>query len=355
MAPTGPRHEVPALLEAAAGWAWRLLALGAVVYFLGVLARKLELALLPLLTALLLTALLQPVNTRLRRARLGRGGAAVVTVLLAIAVLGGVGVFVVNRAVAGYPQLVNEIESLVTKTQDWLVNGPLQLDRSSVSNVGSRLVSYLRSQQGQLLSSAVSAGRVALDIVTSLVLTLFLTIFLLYDGRRIFQWLTGAFAARTRARVDVVGERMWATVSGYVSGTFLVALFHGVVMGVTLTIVGVPLVAPLALLTFLGGFVPLIGVVVFGGLAVLVTLVSKGVTAGLVVLVVLLVENQVESHVLQPFVVGRHVSLHPMAIALTLACGALIAGLPGAIFGVPLVAALNAAGKALREPVPDAP
>jgi predicted PurR-regulated permease PerM len=346
MAPPKPRAEVPFLLQSAAGWAWRLLAIGAAIWFLGMLAQKVELALLPLLTAVLLTALLQPV-----RARLGRGPAAVVTMLLAIAVLGGVGVFVTNRAVAGYPQLINEIDHLVVKTQHWLVTGPLHLDRSSVTDVGSHLVDYLRSQQGQLLSNAVSAGRVALDIVTSLVLTVFLTIFLLYDGRNIFRWVTGAFPSHAREKVDEVGERMWETVSGYVSGTFLVALFHGTVMGVTLTAVGVPLVAPLAVLIFLGGFVPLIGVVVFGGLAVLVTLVAKGVTAGLVVLVVLLIENQVESHLLQPFVVGRHVSLHPMAIALTLACGALLAGLPGAIFGVPLVAALNAAGKALRQPV----
>jgi predicted PurR-regulated permease PerM len=348
MARPAPQEEVPFLLRAAAGWAWRLLVLVGAVWVLGQVARKLELAVVPLLAAVLLSALLQPVNARLQRLRLGRGFASVLTVLLAVTVLGGVGAFVANRAIAGYPQLVDEINHLVVRTQDWLVTGPLHLDRDSVTHVGSKLVDYLRSRQGQLVTSAVSAGRVALDLVTALVLTFFLTIFLLYDGRNVFVWATGFIPAHAREKVDEVGERMWATVSGYVVGTFLVALFHGVVMGVTLALVGVPLVAPLAVLIFLGGFVPLIGAVVFGGLAVLVTLVAKGATAALVVLVVLLVENQVESHVLQPFVVGRHVSLHPMAIALTLACGALLAGLPGAIFGVPLVAALNAAGKALR-------
>ena len=156
-----------------------------------------------------------------------------------------------------------------------------------------------------------------------------------------------------RGRVDEVGERMWETVSGYVSGTFLVAAFHGIVMGIALAIVGVPLVAPLAVLIFVGGFIPLIGAVVFGGLAVLVTLVTNGGTAGIIILIVLVIDNQVESHVLQPFVVGRHVSLHPMAIALTLTAGAVIAGLPGAIFGVPLVAALNAGYKAIRGKPPE--
>ncbi len=349
---TTPRKRddtlVPVFLQAAAGWAWRLLVIGASLYFLGKLARKLELALVPLLTAMLLTGLLQPVNARLRRLKFGRGSSAVFTMLLAIAVLGGVGAFVANRAAAGYPELVNEVQDLVSRTQNWLVDGPLKLPRSNVSNVGDQLVAYLRDRQGEVVSSAVDIGKTAVEVLTALVLTFFLTIFLLYDGRNIFNWVTGAFPKHLRAKVDEVGERMWETVSGYVSGTFLVAVFHGVVMGVTLALVGVPLIAPLAVLIFIGGFIPLIGAVVFGGLAVLVTLVAKGGAAALIVLVVLIVENQIEGHVLQPFVVGRHVSLHPMAIALTLTGGAIIAGLPGAIFAVPLVAALNAAYKALQ-------
>ena len=347
------REEVPFFLRAAAGWAWRLLVLVLAVWVLGMIAKRLELVVLPLLTATLLTALLEPLNHRLRRLRLGRGPAAVLTVLAAIAVLGGIGAFVTNRAAAGYPDLVNQIDHLVVKTQDWLVDGPLHLDRGSVTNLGDRVVDYLRSRQGALFSGAVSAGRVAFEVVTAIILTIFLTIFLLYDGPNIFRWLTALIPPTHRERVDEVGQRMWATVSGYITGTFLVAAFHGVVMGITLSLVGVPLVAPLAVLVFLGAFIPLIGAVVFGGLAILVTLVAKGATAAIVVAVVLLVDNQVESHVLQPFVVGRHVSLHPLAIAVTLASGALLAGLPGAIFAVPLVAALNAAAKALRtQPAP---
>ena len=344
---------VPVNLQAAAGWCWRILVIAAAITALGMLARKLELALLPLLTAVLLTGLLQPVNHRLRRLKLGRGMAATLTMLLAIAVLGGVGAFVANRAAAGYPELVTQINDLTTRVQDWLVTGPLRLDRESVTNVGDKLNEYLSSRQGEVVSGAVSAGRTVVEVLTSAVLTFFLTIFLLYDGRQIFLWLTGAFPAHARARVDEVGDRMWETVSGYVSGTFIVATFHGVVMGATLAAVGVPLVAPLAVLIFIGGFIPLIGVVVFGGLAVLVTLVTNGTTAALIVLVILVVENQIESHVLQPFVVGRHVSLHPMAIALTLASGAIIAGLPGAIFGVPFVAAINAAAKSLKGQEPE--
>jgi predicted PurR-regulated permease PerM len=211
-------------------------------------------------------------------------------------------------------------------------------------------VSFLRDRQSEIASGAISASKTAAEVIGAFVLTIFLTIFMLYDGDRMWAWLTGFFPENRRARIHEAGSRVWTTLSRYIAGTFTVALFHGVVMGITLWIVGVPLVAPLAVLIFLGSFIPLVGVVIFGGLAVLVTLVSQGVTAAVIVLVVLIVQNQIEGHVLQPLIVGRYVRLHPMAIALTLASGALIAGLPGAIFGVPLVASIKTAAQTLSRP-----
>jgi predicted PurR-regulated permease PerM len=346
---------VPPALDRAAAWTWRLLVLAAGLLVVLVVLKRLEKVVLPLLAAVLLTALLQPVHRGLRRSGLPRALSAVLAVLLALAVLGGVLTYVVSRAGAQYPQLVDQISHLVDQGQRWLETGPLKLKPATHGDLGSQLVEYLRSRQDQVASGVLTAGRTAADVLASIVLALFLTVFMLYDGPRIWRWLTGLVPTTSRSRADHVGDRMWATVSGYVTGTFLVAVFHGLAMGITLLVVGVPLVAPLSVLVFLGSFIPLIGAVLFGGLAVLVTLVTKSVTVALIVLVVLVVENQVEGHVLQPFVVGRHVHLHPMAIALVLAAGAVLAGLPGAIFGVPLVASLNAAAKALRDPVPDDP
>ncbi|MFL6239782.1 MAG: AI-2E family transporter [Actinomycetes bacterium] len=347
------RERVPQALVDAGAWAWRILVIALVIYGFARLAKKLELVVIPLLIAILLTALLHPVKTRLRRAGLGRGWAALATMIFALVVLGGIGAFVANRAAAGYPQLVDEVSHLITKTQDWLVTGPLNLQRSQVNDFGDKIVSFLKDRQGTLASSAITATKTAAEVLASALLTLFLTIFMVYDGDRIWAWIVGFFPNRMRARMHEAGEEVWRTISGYITGTFAVATFHGVVMGITLWIVGVPLVAPLAVLVFLGSFIPIIGVVIFGGLAVLVTLVAKGVTAAIVVLVVLVVEHQIEGHVLQPLVVGRYVRLHPMAIALTLAAGALIAGIPGAIFGVPIVASINAAAKILKRPMLD--
>jgi len=342
-------ERVPQGLKDAAGWSWRILVVGFLVMQLGLLYQRLELATIPLSVAILLTALLRPVQVRFERWRLPRSAAAVLTVLLGLILLGGVAVYVVNRAAADYDQLVKSVDQIVADTKDWLVTGPLQLRRSSVEglDVGS-LQDFLRGNQGQVVSGVVDAGKTAFETLTSVVLTIFLTIFLLYDGPQVWRWLTALFPEEKRGLVDHIGDRMWHTVSGYVTGTFIVATFHGLVIGVTLALVGAPLVAPLALLVFIGAFIPLIGAIVFGGLAVLVTLVADSPTAAVVVLIVLVVGNQIEGHVLQPFVVGRHVSLHPMGIAITLTVGAVLGGLPGAIFAVPLVAAVNAAVATVR-------
>jgi predicted PurR-regulated permease PerM len=349
--PEPVRERVPQGLVTVGGWAWRILAAALVVYVVAKLAAKLELVVIPLLISILLTALLHPVKSRLRRAGLGRGWAALVTMIFALVILGGVGAFVANRAAAGYPQLVDQVSHLVGKTQHWLITGPLHLQKSQVNDFGDKIVNFLKARQGTLATSAISATKTAAEILASTVLTIFLTIFTVYDGDRIWAWVVSFFPNRIHARMHEAGEEVWRTISGYITGTFAVATFHGIVMGLTLWIVGVPLVAPLAVLVFLGSFIPIIGVVIFGGLSVLVTLVANGVTAAIIVLVVLVVEHQIEGHVLQPLVVGRYVRLHPMAIALTLGAGAIIAGIPGAIFGVPLVASVNAAAKIIRRPL----
>src|SRR3954451_12077868 len=349
--PVPDRERVAQGLLTVGGWAWRILVIAILVYGFAKLVARLELVVIPFLIAILLTALLHPVKARLRRARLGRGWAALITMLFALVVLGGIGAFVANRAAAGYPKLVDQVSELVEKTQHWLITGPLHLQRAQVTDSGAKFVTFLHDRQGTLATAAISATRTVAEVLAAFVLTLFLTIFMVYDGDRIWAWIVGLFPQRQRPRMHEAGEEVWKTISGYITGTFAVASFHGLVMGVTLWAVGVPLVAPLAVLVFLGSFIPIIGVVIFGGLAVLVTLVANGAGAAIIVLVVLVVEHQIEGHVLQPLVVGRYVRLHPMAIALTLAAGALIAGIPGAIFGVPIVASINAAAKILRRPV----
>lgn len=341
-------YRVPDLLVGAASWSWRLLVVAAVFFGLFLFMEKLWLVVLPLFTALLLSALLFPAVRLLRnRGHIPRSLATWLVLLLAFAVLGGIGLFISNRASEEYPQLVTQVNKITAEVRRFLINGPLHLRATSVDNVGKAITDFLGHHSSTVASGVVTAGRTAADIATFAVLTFFITFFLLYDGHNIWNWLVGLFPRDSRRRVQEAGARVWTTLTGYIGGTFFVAAFHGVVMGVTLSIIGVPLVAPLAVLVFIGSFIPIIGVVIFGGLAVVVTMITVGPIAGLIVLIVLVVSNQIEGHLLQPLVVGRYVHLHPLAIAITLTGAALLAGLPGAIFGVPVVAAINAAAKYL--------
>src|SRR3954452_16889003 len=210
------RERVPQTLVTVGGYAWRLLVIGLVILGIAKLAAKLELAVIPFLIAILLTALLHPVKSRLRRAGLGRGWAPLITMLFALVVLGGIGAFVANRAAAGYPKLVDQVSELVEKTQHWLITGPLHLQRSQVTDFGDKFVGFLKDRQGTLATSAISATKTAAEILASAVLTLFLTIFMVYDGDRIWAWIVAFFPTRVRARMHEAGEEVWKTISGYI-------------------------------------------------------------------------------------------------------------------------------------------
>lgn len=198
-----------------------------------------------------------------------------------------------------------------------------------------------------MISGVVSFGTVLGELLTGLIVTLFVTFYFLQEGDRIWSRVVRLFPQNVQPSIRGAGYRSWHVVSGWVVGTALIALFHGVIVGLTLFFLGVPLAVALAVLVFIGSFIPIIGSFVFGGLAVLVTLVSQGLVPALVVLAVLLIDTQIEAHLLQPFIAGRAVQLHPVAIVLALTAGGLIGGIAGAIIIIPIVAAIHAAVKYL--------
>jgi predicted PurR-regulated permease PerM len=187
-------------------------------------------------------------------------------------------------------------------------------------------------------------------VVTGIVLTLLLTIILLADGDRMWTWLVTRLPAQGRPRAMRAGLPAWGRLSGWIRGTVIIAAFHALVVSVTLVVLGVPLVAPLTVVVFLGSFIPLVGAVLAGALAGLVTFATAGLTATVVLVVVLFVDNQVEAHVLQPFLVGRYVRLHPFVVAVVITAGALLGGLAGALLAVPFTAAAHAALVNLPDP-----
>jgi predicted PurR-regulated permease PerM len=345
--PGGPA-QVPGWLQLAGGWAWRLLVVGLVIYLAFRVASALRLVVLPSVAALLLTALLRPLTRRLRQAGLSALAATWCTVLVVVAVLAGAGVLAATQTSADYQALVRELGSSAQHLERSLAGPPLHLHRASLQELANRLLTYLKHHQSAVAGTVLSGGRIFLEFLAGAVLTIFVTFFLLKDGDRIWAWLTGFLAPEGRRRARGGGAAAWQALTYYVRGTIAVATIHAVVIGLTLWLLGVPLLVPLVILVFLAAFVPLIGILVAGALAVAVTLGTQGWLAALILVAVFILENQLESHLLQPLVVGRMVRLHPLAIILVLAVGAAIAGIAGAVVAVPITVAMVRAGPYLR-------
>jgi predicted PurR-regulated permease PerM len=336
--PVQPR--VPGWLERAAGWAWRLLILGALVYVLFRVVGMLRLVVLPCAAALLLTALLQPLTQRLRRLGMPALGATWCTLLAALAVLAGVAAIAATRTSADYQRLVTDLGATSNELQRWLAGAPFHLHRAGLTQLSNRLLTFLKEHQTAVAGTVLSGGRIVLDVLAGMGLTLFVTFFLLKDGERIWEWLTDFLGHGARARARGAGAAAWLALTWYIRGTVAVAAIHAVVIGFALWVLGVPLLVPLMILVFLAAFIPLVGILVAGTLAVAVTLGTRGWVAALVLVAVFIVENQLESHLLQPLVVGRMVRFHPLAIILVLAVGGVAGGIAGAVVAVPLAAAL---------------
>jgi predicted PurR-regulated permease PerM len=342
------QSRVPSWLATGAAWSWRLLLLAAAIYLISRVLGILYIVVLPCTAAILLTALLQPLASRLRRAGLPNLAATWCTLLIAAAVLGGIVMLVTNRVSADYPVLVSETKHTVTEVESWLARAPFHIKSSDVKKALNNIPSYLSKHKTLVEGTVVTGGKIAAEFFGGLVLMLFVTFFLLKDGERIWNWLIGAMRPQTARRMDRAGHAGWLAVVYYMRGTVAVAAIHAIVIGLALWIMGAPLVIPLAVLVFLAAFVPLVGLLFAGALALLVTLAAKGWVDAVILLCVLVVEDQLEGHLFQPQVVGRVIRLHPLAIILSLAVGGVLAGIPGAVVAVPIVAVITRAVPELR-------
>jgi predicted PurR-regulated permease PerM len=345
--------RVPPALAVAAAWCWRLIVIGIVVYAFAHIIDRLRLVVLPCAIALLLCALLHPVTDRLRR-WMPSLAATWLTMLLALGVLGGVGTFVGIQANDQFPYLIDRIQYTAKQAQHWLVHGPFHLKNSQLQSIVDAMLKQAEQQRGRLVGTVFTGATVAGEVIASIVFLFFVTFFLLKDGRGIWNWLISGLGSH-RDRFDRAGRASWETLSQYVHGTVIVAAIHAVVMAVVLAVMGVPLVAPLAVIIFFGSFIPIVGILVAGAVAVLVVFSVKGGLAALIFLGILVLEQQLEGHVLQPLVVGRWVRFHPLAIILAITVGGVIGGIPGAAVAVPTAAVIYRAVPALRgspEPTP---
>jgi predicted PurR-regulated permease PerM len=228
-----------------------------------------------------------------------------------------------------------------------LTDGPLQLSPLQLSAVRDQLLAALSANQAGITAGALTTAATVGQTTAETLLVLFTLIFFLHGGAGIWQFLLRAAPAAVRSRVDVAGRRSLIALVAYVRATAAVAVVDAVGIGIGLVVLGVPLAVPLAALVFLSAFVPIIGSVLAGGVAVLIALVAQGWVSALILLGIVIAVMQLESHILQPLLLGRAVHLHPLAVVLAIAAGLLIGGIAGALLAVPLLATLNSAIRSL--------
>jgi predicted PurR-regulated permease PerM len=347
-------ESVEPIVRKTAAWAWRLLVILTALVALLLIVKRLEIIVVPLLLALMLSALLVPLVDWLDRRGAPRGGAVALVILGGFAILGGIMSFVVDQFVVGVPDLANQVERSIDSAKKWLIDGPLHLSRQQIDHAGNSAIQALQNNEEKLTSGALATAATITEIITAALLMFFTLIFFLYGGRNIWQYVTKIFPTHVRDRVRAAGAAGYHSLTGYIRATFLVALVDAAGVGTGLVIMSVPLALPLASLVFLGAFIPLVGAVLSGFLAVIVALLAKGFVYALITLGVLIGVNQLEAHILQPLVMGRAVSIHPLGVVVAISTGSVLAGVVGALLAVPTVAFFNNASKVLLARDPEA-
>jgi predicted PurR-regulated permease PerM len=339
----------PLTLDRAAAFTWRALLVGVGVVIVGLILSRLRLVVLPMIVAFLLATILQPVVDALVRRRVPRLAAVWLVLLLSIGSLVGIGFAVAPSIADEFEDLGDTLEEGKQEVEDFVADGPFGLEEADLDEYVDRAGEQFGGQGSEIASGVVAGAVVAFEVVAGVLLLVVLLFFFLKDGERFTRFGLRQVRREHHDLVRALGTRAWVAAGGYVKGTAIVALVDATIIGIGLVIIGVPLVIPLAILTFLGAFFPLVGATAAGVVAALVALASNGVQDALLVTAVIVVVQQVEGDVLQPLVLGRAVKLHPVVILVVLTGGAVIGGLIGAFLAVPVAAVAVAIGSELRE------
>ncbi|TWF75935.1 putative PurR-regulated permease PerM [Pseudonocardia hierapolitana] len=335
----------------AARWSLRMVLVAAGVVLIWLLIGALWSIVMPTLLAVILATVLWPPTGWLRRHRFPPALAAATVVLAGIVVLAGLVTLITTSVVGSVPEITSSATSGIQAIQQWLSGPPLNLAQSQLDAALQTATAQLQQSVSAITASVLTGvGSVASGVVTAL-LTLVLAFLFVKDGPRFLPWLQTVAGEGAGGHIAEVLWRIWNTLGDFIRVQALVAFVDGLLIGLGLVVLGVPLAIPLAVLTFLGGFVPIVGALVAGALSVLVALVSNGFTTALIVLVIIILVQQLEGNVLQPYLQGRSLRLHAAVVLLAVAAGSTLYGIAGAFLSVPVVAAAAVVVRYLGERV----
>lgn len=340
------RDSVPGWLIAWGDIAWRLVAVGLVVFFGFRALRTISVVILAVIVAVLLTAVLWNPFNWLKERGLPPMLASLATLTAAVAVLVGVIVLIIPPVADSVETLSSDVGELIESGRQWLIDGPLGLSEAEIDSYWESITEWVQSVGSNSLLGGATA---VLEVVTGTVLAIIVTFFLLKDGRRLLDALQARLPDEHAGKLETgtgVGRRILAQ---YIRGIAIIGLFDAALIAVALWIVGAPLVVPLAVIVFFGAFIPLVGAFVSGLLATAVALVNGGVTDGLIILAVVVGVQQFEGDVIMPLVYGQTLRLHPLVILLGVTAGGIAFGLVGAFLAVPLIAVAVAIDEAISD------
>jgi predicted PurR-regulated permease PerM len=340
---------VPRWLRSAAAISWRLLAVGAAIALTAYALAYLRVVVLPVIVALLLSTVLRPPTRWLSRHRFSDGAAAATVLFTSLAVVAGA--LTLAGAAVGhqFSDLADSIQDGVHEAGDALTKPPFNLSKADINDKIDQGVQQLSDSSGALTGGALHGAVLVGEALTGLIITLLLLFFFLKDGPGLWRWVVETFGGRQRTRLDELARRSYTALAGYVRGLAFVGAVDAGLIGSGLVILGVPLVGPLMLLTFVAAFLPLVGAFSAGLAAVLIALVSGGIVKALLVFALVVAVQQIEGHLLYPIIMGRTVNVHPIAIILALATGGILAGIIGVFISVPIVTVAATALTYLRE------
>lgn len=339
--------QVPWGVRTASEWSWRLILIAAAILGGLWLFAYLSEVTIPIVVALLLAALLRPVTRFLSRA-VPRGAAAGITVLGTLAFTIGALSFVGSQFTSQFGDIRDQVGQGIDEIRGWF-RDTFGISDTQVDEWIDRAREQLASGDSNVGQTAAQAGLTVTHLLAGFFIALFALFFFLYDGERIWAWVVRLFPRDARERVHSSGVIAWGQLSAFTRATILVAAVDALGIGLVAGVLGVPFASGVAVLVFFGAFVPVIGALISGAVPVLLALVALGPVQALIMLGGVIAVQQLESHVLQPFLLGRAVRVHPLGVILGIAGGVVVGGIVGALIAVPLVAVLNAVGHHLLD------
>jgi putative heme transporter len=330
---------VPYGVAVATSWSWRFLVIIAALTVAVFMVFQLSFIVIPLLIAVLITALVAPLAQFLRRHRWPGWLATLGTLLALISAVTGLFWLVVLEIIRDWPSLQRRTVIAYENFVDFLIQSPLQVTEVQLNEWFDSVVGEF--DINWLLTGAVSIGSTAGSIAVGIGIAIFALIFFIHDGEKIWRFILGLLPREARPAAAGASAHGWLTVTNFVKVQIFVAFVDAVGIGLGALFLQLPLVVLIFVAVFLGGFVPIVGAFVTGGLAVFIALIYQGPSAALIMVIIVLIVQQLESQVLQPLVMGAAMRIHPLAVALSVAIGGFFLGIPGILFAVPFVAYLN--------------